>query len=122
MRQEGNKKGFTLVEIMIVAAIVGIVSSIAIPSFNKVRTDTRAKACLNNLRQMETAKQQAAMDNGWGENDGPGTIGNPYYRNTCSSYIKGGERPVCPTGANCYYNALNQAATCESGIASHVLD
>ncbi len=63
----------------------------------------------------------AAMENAWGENDGPGSIGNPYYRDTCSTYIKGGERPMCPTGAECHYNSLDKPATCESGIASHTL-
>ena len=70
---------------------------------------------------MEAAKQMAAMENAWGENDGPDSIGNPQYRDTCSTYIKGGERPKYPTGSECYYNGLDQPATCTSGIAAHVL-
>ncbi len=116
-----KNKGFTLVEIMIVVAIIGLLATIALPSFSKARTGTMANSCRNNLRLMEAAKQQAAMEHAWGENDGPNTIGNPYYRNTCSSYIKGGERPKCPTGVECHYNGLNEPATCQSSIASHVL-
>lgn len=116
-----NKSGFTLVEIMIVVAIIGLLASIAIPAFGKARTGSISNICLSNLRQMEAAKQMAAMENSWGETDGPGSLGNPYYRDTCSTFIKGGERPKCPTGADCYYNGLNEAATCQSGIASHVL-
>jgi type II secretory pathway pseudopilin PulG len=116
-----QKVGFTLVEIMVVTATIGLLAGIAIPSFSKAREDSTTQTCRNNLRQMEAAKQMAAMENAWGESDGAGSLGNPYYRDTCSSYIKGGDRPICPTGAECFYNRLNQPATCQSGIASHVL-
>lgn len=116
-----NISGFTLVEIMIVVAIIGLLAGIGIPSFQKARERSIANTCRNNLRQMDAAKQMAASEMAWGANDGPGTLGNPYYRNTCSSYLKGGTRPICPTGADCYYNTLNEAATCQSGIVSHAL-
>ncbi len=121
MKQPQQKYGFTLVEIMIVTAIIGLLAGIAIPSFGKARNNSTTHACRNNLRQMEAAKQMAAMENAWGENDGPASIGNPYYLNTCSTYIKGGERSKCFTGSECHYNGLNESATCESGIASHKL-
>ena len=44
------KQGFTLVEIMIVVAIIGLLASIAIPSFMKARTQSQQNACINNLR------------------------------------------------------------------------
>ena len=121
MDQQRQLAGFTLVETMISVAIIGLLAALALPHFGKARSQTVANTCRNNLRMMEAAKQQAAMEMGWGQSDGPNTIGNPYYRETCSTFIKGGERPVCPTGANCFYNALDQAATCQSGIASHTL-
>ena len=58
------KKGFTLVEIMIVVAIIGLLAAIAIPSFMRARTTSQANACINNLRQIEAAKDQFALENG----------------------------------------------------------
>lgn len=112
--------GFTLVEIMIVVGIIAILAVIALPSFMKARNDSVRVACINNLRQMAAAKEQAALAEKWGPTDGPGTIGNPLYRDTISQYIKGGERPLCPTGAQCWYNGLDENPTCQSGISTHV--
>jgi len=55
-------KGFTLVEIMIVVAIIGLLAAIAIPSFIKARTESQKNACINNLRQVESAKEQWALN------------------------------------------------------------
>jgi prepilin-type N-terminal cleavage/methylation domain-containing protein len=57
-----NKRaGFTLVEIMIVVAIIGLLAAIAIPSFMKARTTSQQSACLNNLRLIESAAEQWSM-------------------------------------------------------------
>ncbi len=62
LRPNNKKTGFTLVEIMIVVLIIGILLAIAIPNFVQARESARAKACIGNLKQLDSATQQFAMD------------------------------------------------------------
>jgi type IV pilus assembly protein PilA len=59
-----KNKGFTLVEIMIVVVIIGLLASMAIPAFQKVRTNSQDKAILNNARQLSAASDQYYLENG----------------------------------------------------------
>ena len=62
-----RRRGFTLVEIMIVVAIIGLLASIAVPNFVKARTTAQMNACISNLRQIDGAIQQWALDTKQGD-------------------------------------------------------
>ena len=57
-----TKKGFTLVEIMIVVLIIGLLAAIAIPNFIKARKTTQMNACIDNMRVIAGAVEQAKME------------------------------------------------------------
>jgi prepilin-type N-terminal cleavage/methylation domain-containing protein len=100
-----RKSGFTLVEIMIVVAIIGLLAAIAIPSFVKARDTSRQNACINNLRQIDSAKEQWAM-----ANNIAGTAA--VVTTAVNTYIKGEATPVCPASGTYTYQAMNTDPTC----------
>src|SRR6185295_7363386 len=91
-----RKSGFTLVEIMIVVAIIGLLAAIAIPNFIKARTTAQMNACINNLRQIDGAIQQWALEL---KQSGSATVGFT----DISGYLK--NAVVCPSGGTTFANS-----------------
>ena len=89
-----NRKGFTLVEIMIVVAIIGILAAIAIPNFLKSRRESQRNACIANLKQIEGAYEQCKL----GGNTPANLAALVAVGETATGYLK--VTPICPGGGS----------------------
>jgi len=83
-----KRTGFTLIEIMMVVSLIALLASLSIPSIMKARRTSRTNACINNLRQLEDAKDQAAMENNLSEGSPCATtMLDPFIKQTTSGVI-----------------------------------
>jgi prepilin-type N-terminal cleavage/methylation domain-containing protein len=112
-----SNKGFTLVEIMIVVAIIGLLAAIAIPNFVRARTQSQKNACINNLRQIDGATQTWALETKQAP-DANATYAaiSPYLKNAV----------ICPAGGTAFSDSytltqVTNAPTCQKDSANHVL-
>src|SRR3990167_7626495 len=90
MKIRKNTAGFTLVEIMIVVAIIGLLAAIAVPNFAQARTNARRGTCINNMRLIDASKEQYAL-----ENNKDSTV-TPVAADV-TPYLKGNAMPTCPS-------------------------
>jgi len=109
--------GFTLIEIMTVVGLIGLLAAIAIPNFVKARTSSQTNACINNLRQIQAAIQQCAMETGKGPLSAVTEADvTPYMKKT----------PLCPAGGTTFADSylLTDVATdpvCQKVPLTHLL-
>jgi prepilin-type N-terminal cleavage/methylation domain-containing protein len=110
-----KNSAFTLVEIMIVVAIIGLLAAIAIPNFVRARTTAQKNACISNLKQIQSAKEQWALENKKTQSSTP--ISTDLYSST--NYIKAA--PLCPGGGTYAINSMANNPTCTRTNEGHAL-
>lgn len=102
-----RRKGFTLVEIMIVVAIIGLLAAIAIPNFVKARETAQVNACIANLKQIEGAQQVALLDGA------AASVDQLSWAILSNNYIK--SEPHCPSNKALNYIVTTDPPTCPTG-------
>ena len=112
MKNKTNlKAAFTLVEIMIVVAIIGLLAAIAIPNFVRARTTAQMNACINNLRQIDGAIQLWALEQ---KKDTTAGVGEadvlPYLKNSVT----------CPSGGTTFGDSYTITTVAASARCARV--
>jgi prepilin-type N-terminal cleavage/methylation domain-containing protein len=103
-----HRHAFTLVEIMIVVAIIGLLAAIAIPSFARARAKAQETVCTKNLRAIDGAKQMWAAEQRRIGTDVPGDddlFGSSRYITT---------KPACPGSGTYAIGAVDTKASCSA--------
>ena len=118
-----NKMGFTLVEIMIVVAIIALLAAIAIPNFVKSRAEARKTACVSNMRVIDSAIQQYLIssklsDNDYGSITVQDLITEGYLHGEPKSPVGNSSYTISDAGVKCPATGSDYHGTYKNGIYS----
>jgi prepilin-type N-terminal cleavage/methylation domain-containing protein len=97
--------GFTLVEIMVVVAIIGLLMSVATVGISRAVKSTQKRVCELNMGAVESAKQLWMLDNKKSDND-------TATGDDLKPFLKNGAFPTCPSGGTYTINANNVRSSC----------
>jgi prepilin-type N-terminal cleavage/methylation domain-containing protein len=103
--------GFTLIEIMIVVAIIGLLAAMAVPKFATMRQKAQRQACVMNLKTIDSIKEAWAAEN-------KKANGDAVDEAAVNSMLKNEQAPECPGGGAYTYNAVGTPPTCSLGSAA----
>jgi prepilin-type N-terminal cleavage/methylation domain-containing protein len=103
--------GFTLIEIMIVVALIAVLASIAIPNFIQARERTRMVTCIHNLKVIDNSIQQWALET-------HKQSGTPVTPADIRPYVK--DLPVCPSGGSTFADSYEITLTDSSPVCVRV--
>ena len=115
--KSAQQNGFTLVEIMIVVAIIGMLATLAIPNYVKSRGQAQQVTCISNLRQIDGAVQTWATET---KKDGDQTV----TYTDISSYLR--NAVYCPAGGTSFADSyaistVDAKPTCQRKPEMHKL-
>jgi prepilin-type N-terminal cleavage/methylation domain-containing protein len=113
-RRFGRQAGFTMVEMMIVVLVLAMLLEMAIPQFITARHRARQRTCMSNMRQMEVAKEQLAMNKKLQDGDPVDTV------DLVPDYIR--NAPSCPSGGTYTLQSIGTSPECSlsAGSFSHI--
>jgi prepilin-type N-terminal cleavage/methylation domain-containing protein len=115
--RRSEKQAFTLVEILIVVAIIGMLAAIAIPNFVRGRATAQKNACIGNLSQIAAAKENWAFENR--KTEGASTAGS---ESAINAFLRGGDAPACQGGGTYTYGTIGAKPACSlAATAGHTL-
>lgn len=99
--------------LIVISAVSCVLAAVVIPNFIRARSATASNACINNLRQIESAKQQWALENMKTANDAS-------TWNDIRPLLK--QVPLCPMGGTYILGRLNELPKCSIGGRNHTLN
>jgi prepilin-type N-terminal cleavage/methylation domain-containing protein len=105
-----RRQGFTLVEIMIVVAIIALLAAIAVPSFLRARKRSQGTSTLETLRIVDAAKDQYAIENAKNSSTTPAATDlAPYTKSGTKLYTQliAGNTPTDALGTAIILNAID---------------